>query len=292
MAFAGYPPPHHLLNDLGIETESFADARSVVRAPVTPFITGPDGGVRAGVIAVLVDMAGGVAGVRALWPDWMATADLSLQLVRPATGPVLCVRGKVVRRGRTTMVVEALVVNVLPDGSDQVDETGAPSPVAWATLSFAVLPRKDPAPTTEGSPPIPGRSAFVGDGLDRQVNEALGLSVLSSEEGRVSLPVATYLENSFGAVQGGVVALLGEAAGAVALRAADGPETGPVVVTDLSVAYLSLGRVGPITTRARVLAAPSGAAGGCAVVELFDEGVDHRLNAVINVRGHTALSPA
>ena len=56
------------------------------------------------------------------------------------------------------------------------------------------------------------------------------------------------------------------------------------VVTDLQVAYLALGRVGPIVSRARVLDGGRAGIGGSAVVELLDEGADGRLTTVVNVR--------
>ena len=55
-----------------------------------------------------------------------------------------------------------------------------------------------------------------------------------------------------------------------------------MVVTDLQVAYLALGKVGPIVSTVRVLATgPDGRAG--AVVELRDAGADDRLTTVVNV---------
>lgn len=55
-----------------------------------------------------------------------------------------------------------------------------------------------------------------------------------------------------------------------------------MVVTDLQIAYLALGRVGPITSRVRVLGTgPTGRAG--AMVELRDPGAEDRLTTVVNV---------
>ena len=106
------------------------------------------------------------------------------------------------------------------------------------------------------------------------------MSVPDAAAGRVSLPVHPYLHNSIGAVQGGAMALLGEVAAAEALGAAAGLPAASMVVTDLQVAYLTLGRVGPIVTRTTVLDAVAGSDGdgaaapmtGSAVVELVDTG--------------------
>ena len=56
------------------------------------------------------------------------------------------------------------------------------------------------------------------------------------------------------------------------------------MVTDLQVAYLALGRVGPIVSRVRKLDGGGGASGGSAVVELLDQGAGGRLTTVINAR--------
>ncbi len=55
-------------------------------------------------------------------------------------------------------------------------------------------------------------------------------------------------------------------------------------MTDLQVAYLSLGRVGPIVSRSRRLDAGGGPSAGSAVVELLDRGAGDRLTTVMNVR--------
>ncbi len=290
MVVGGYPPARHFLSDLGMEAEVTTESSARVRIPVTPHITGPDGGVRAGVLATLVDVVGGSAALRSLHPDWMATADLTLQVVRPAIGPYVEARATVLRRGRTTLVVEALVFDVDRDGSD-VDGDGpdagadgpAGSPAAWASMTFAVLPGRDVPHIQDPSSELPSRWAFTGGGLEGPVADVLSISVDDAASGQVSLPVREYLRNSFGAVQGGVMATLGEMA-AVELLAADAGFAGLPVVTDLQVAYLSLGRVGPIVSRSRRLDAGGGPSAGSAVVELLDRGAGDRLTTVINVR--------
>jgi acyl-coenzyme A thioesterase PaaI-like protein len=253
-----------------------------VRTRVTPQVLAADGGVRIGVLATLVDVAGGAVAARVLQPDWMATADLSIALVGPPVGPWVEARGSLLRRGRTTLVVEALVVAVDEDGSELVVDGRAPDPVAWASMTFAVLPAKEADPTVRVPSELPDRWAFTGQGLTVPVLEALPVTVLDAAAGRVSVPARPYLHNSFGAVQGGVIALVAEAAGAEALGAAQGRGSSDMVVTDLQIAYLALGRVGPIVSSARVLdRGPDGRSG--AVVELRDAGAHDRLTTVVNV---------
>ncbi len=288
MTVGGYPPPGHYLGDLGFTTEVHSDTTAVARTRVTPFVSGGDGGARAGVLATLVDVVGGLLGVRILRPDWMATADLTLQLARPAVGPLVEARAELVRRGRTTMVIEAVVVNVDDDGNE-VLEGGTAAPVAWSTLTFAILPGGNRTATQALPFDLPTKMDISGQGLDRPLLEALGVTVEDSAAGRVSLPVHPYLHNSIEAVQGGAMALLGEVAAAEALGAAAGRPAESMVVTDLQVAYLTLGRVGPIVTRATVLDGDRSRSGmGSVVVELIDAGADDRLTTVVNARGMPA----
>jgi uncharacterized protein (TIGR00369 family) len=276
----GYPPAHHLLTDLGMEGEVVSPTEVHLRMAVTPHVLGPDGGVRAGVLATVVDVVGGSVALRAAGRQRMATADLVVEMVCPARGPRIEARASLRRRGRTTLVVEAVVF-----------ETSATSdlPVAWASMTFSLLPEKretegDESASVDVVPEMPMRWAFTGDGFEQPVLESLGIEVIDPLAGRLSMPALPYHRNSFGAVQGGAMALLAEAAGAEAMRAARGPDAAPFAVTGLQVAYLALGRDGPITSQARVLD-PSAGSDSCAVVELAEAGSDGRVTTHVNVAG-------
>ena len=79
-------------------------------------------------------------------------------------------------------------------------------------------------------------------------------------------------------MQGGAVATIVDAAAEAAARAATSE---PLVVTDLQITYLALGRTGPIRTRVDVLGtAPAHAT---ARVELTDAGADGRVTAIARV---------
>ncbi len=284
MGFSAYPPVEHLLADMGMEAEVTTEETARVRTRVTPFVTTADGGVRAGVLATLVDIVGGAIAARVLRPDWLATADLAVQRTGPVHGSWVEARGSVLRRGRTTLVIEALVVSLDDDGRE-VEVDGAPAgPVAWASMTFAVLPARNPSSPVQMAGDLPVRWSFDGGSLSVPVLDALPVEVLDGPAGTVALAVRPYLHNSFGAVQGGVIALVAEAAGAEAIGAASGGDGSSVVVTGLQVAYLALGRVGPVVTSTRVLGTgPDGH--GSAVVELRDSGADDRLMTVVNVVG-------
>ncbi len=282
MPFDDYPPPQHLLGDLGMEAEITTETTARVRTRATHHVAAADGGVRAGVLATLVDVVGGAIAARVLRPDWLATADLTLQVAGPVAGPWVEARGSVVRRGRTTLVIEALVVSVEEDGTDALVDGRPAGPVAWASMTFAVLPARNPSSSVQAAGGLPVRWAFSGGSLEGSVLEALPVTVEDAAEGRVTVPVRPYLWNSFQAVQGGVMALVAEAAAAAALGAARGLPPTAMVVTDLQIAYLALGRIGPITSRVRILeTGPTGRAG--AMVELRDPGAEDRLTTVVNV---------
>ncbi len=311
MTIAGYPPAKHILGDLGIEAEVTTLTTAAVRIRATPAVLDAAGGVRAGVLAILVDVVGGAVAIRSVLPDWMATADLTLQMVGLADGPFVEARATILRRGRTTLVVEALVFNVAEDGPEVGEPVvdGAPGPVAWATMTFTILPGRGGASTMARPAEPPVRWVFEGEALAVPVVDALSISVLDGAAGRVSMPALEYAANSFGAVQGGVMALLADVAGAEAVGAAHSAHTAhsdhaahsdheahsdlgaPVVVTDLQVAYLSLGRVGPIESRTTVFDSDRGHPPRSATVELVDTGADGRLTTVVSV-GTLAVADA
>lgn len=262
-ALGEYPPPGHVLGALGIEVLVDEERAARARLEAGPHVAGPDGSVRAGVVATLVDVVGGAIGARELHPDWMATADLTVHRVGSFAGPLVEAAGSVVRRGRSTMVVRS-EVRVGPAGDGPM--TG--EPVAVATTTFAVLTARGGAGPVALAPP-PARTRFAGPALGQPVVDAVGLSVRDEASGVVVLPLAAHVRNSFGALQGGVTALVAEVSAASALRRALGRTP---TVADLHLTYLAVPRVGPVTATAEVLVAPPGAGWGTARVTLVDVG--------------------
>lgn len=258
---APYPPPEHVLRDLALEVESRPDDTATGWLRVTPHVVGADGAIEPGALAMLVDVLGGGLSIRAVLPDWAATADLALQLLRADVTPGDVVRAdaRVVRKGRTTLVTE-------------VDIRVGDSTLGWGSMTFSVLPRRDDTLAWNGSSNEVTRTAFGADadGFTRPLADAVGATVV--RPGVVALPYSEYVRNSFGAVQGGVVAMLGALAGRDALG---GAKAGPVL--DLHVAYLAQARTGPIVATAEVLA-PSAAS-----VRLVDAGAGDRLTTIVHV---------
>ena len=100
------------------------------------------------------------------------------------------------------------------------------------------------------------------------------------------MPIGDWSRNSLGAIQGGAVATIIDAAAEAATRAATSE---PLVVTDLQITYLALGRIGPIRTRVDVLAASPGHA--TARVELVDAGAESRVTTLARVVATRSLRP-
>lgn len=241
-------------------------------------LCGDDGALRAGSLTTLVDVIGGGLAAVTARPDWIATADLTLHVLRAATPETTSsveARAQVLRAGRTTVVLEVDVVDVVERR------------VALATMSFAVLPRRADNPDVDalraagdgpasGTPPAAAGASRLGPGaLERPYLDRLGVRVVDRAGGVVEVPVTDWSRNSMGAFQGGAVGAVLEAAAEAAARTATGRE---LVVTDLHTTYLSFGRVGPLRTRARVLAAAPHRAVTC--VDLVDTGSGSRLMAV------------
>jgi uncharacterized protein (TIGR00369 family) len=264
---AVYPPDHHLLRDLRFSFEHDADGRrSRAWMPVVRELCTDLGHARAGVLATLVDVIGGGLAASAAAPGWIATADLTLHLVGAARpGSVVEARAEVLRAGRTTVVLEVALV-------DEHERN-----VGIATMSFAVLPRREANPEVDRVRDSPSTMATARSRLDRPLLEELGVQVRDPARGVIEVPVTDWSRNSMGSMQGGVVATVAEVAAETALRAATNEQ---LVVTDLQVTYLGFGRVGPVRTTAEALGTGDGH--GSARVELVDAGAESRQMTVVH----------
>jgi len=270
---AVYPPERHLLRDLRFTFEHDpARTRSRAWMPVVPEVCTDQDGARAGALATLVDVIGGGLAAGAAAPGWIATADLTLAVVAAARpGSTVEARGQVLRMGRTTVVIEVALVD------EREHDVGI------ATMSFAVLPRRDTNPVADDLHAGPPTMATAASRMAGPLLDLLGLEVVDAARGVVEAPVIDWSLNSMGAMQGGVVATVAEAAAEAALRLATGR---PVVVTDMYVTYLGFGRVGPVRSTVDVLGRATGH--GAARVELFDTGAENRQMTVV----HTVASDA
>jgi uncharacterized protein (TIGR00369 family) len=254
-----YPPERHLLRDMRMSFDHSEDGVSRAWLPIVPELCGDDGAVRAGALTTLVDVVGGGLAAATAQPNWIATADLTLHLSAVATGGMVEARARVLRAGRTTVVLE-------------VDLHNDARVIGIATMSFSVLPRRDVNPDITATRPV-GLStmAFDGSALAGPLSELVGIEIVDAARGVVELPVRDWAKNSMGALQGGIVGAVVEASAEAALRHDTGQ---PLVVTDLQLTYLAFGKVGPLRTHADVLEASVDHA--VARVEMFDAGAESR----------------
>lgn len=262
---SGYPPDEHMLRDLRLSIERDAGG-SRVGLDVVPEMLGELGQLRAGILCILIDAAGGELGVRTARPNWVATSDMVVHQLAPCSAGRVEARPVLLRRTRATIVLE-------------VEVTGPEGALALATMTFAVLPARTPVQRMGAGAEEPRTDfALEGSRLRLPFLDAIGLQRIDDARGVVELPLTPYVGNSLGALQGGVVATLIDVAAEAAARVATGE---PWVSVDLAVNFLALGRVGPIRSRARLLRRD--AASALLRVELRDVGEDDRLLTVATV---------
>jgi uncharacterized protein (TIGR00369 family) len=273
-----YPPERHLLRDLRLTFEHGAgagrDRTSRAWMPVVPELSAADGAVRAGALATLVDVIGGGLAATVAQPDWIATADLTLHVFGAATDGAVEARARVAHAGRTTIVIEV----------ELYDESGGE--IGIATMSFAVLPRRDDNPDVSASTTTSGSStmALAGSRLQTSLLDELEVRVIDAALGELEAPIGEWSRNSLGAMQGGAVATIVDAAAEAAATAASGE---PLVVTDIQLTYLALARVGPLRTHTEVLGNTPGAV--TMRVELIDTGAGSRVTSVARVVATSSL---
>jgi len=267
-----YPPSHHIVRDLQVVIDR-SQGDWAIRLPIVPAILDASGRPRVGVAAVIADMIAGQTAIREVSPSWIATSNLALQVGELPSEGSLVGHPKVLRKGATTIVIEVRL--------DHHDAHGAASgrPVGLATLGFAILPRRNALQAELHRSRASGEDtvyAPVGTGFARPLLESIGVRFDAADCAEVDLD--PYLQNTLGALQGGVVAILVEAA---AERLAASRIGGLVRVRGIELQYLKLGRKGPIRARARELA-PT-ASGMIVRVELDDRGDGEALLTVATV---------
>jgi acyl-coenzyme A thioesterase PaaI-like protein len=271
-----YPPPDHYLSDLGFRPTLGAE-ESRILLDVTPALCGPGGGVLLGVLATAIDMAAGGLSRRQAEPDWVATSDIAIELAAAIPVGPCRVECRLARRGRGLVTMEL----DLRAGHD-----GAAPRHGLATAAFAVLPnpgreqgsgprgdgRESVSPVASSvQPPAPSSPATIARAR-LPLAERLGIRLVDAGSGIVEADLGDYIRNTFGALQGGVVAVLGEAA----IVAATGRP-----LTALAVRYRSLGRTGPFRTGVELV---TGGLGAIARATLRDQGAGGAVVAVATGR--------
>lgn len=263
---ADYPPLKHMLRDLLISVEFQEKVRCTAQAPIVPEICTDEGGVHVGVIATLVDVLGASLAIRAIYPDWIATSSISVYTTRPATSNTIIASGAVIRAGQSIIVIDVDI----GEKSSMRDKSIAS--IGSAIMTFSRLPRRKDTIEVEIDSGNAATFAVQGSGLSRHYLEEIGLKVLDQDGGIVEINMSEYVRNSFHAIQGGIVALLADIAGQCAARAATGRQ---LITRDISIHYLSQGKVGPFQTAARVIRTTKDTA--LTRVRVVDKGANDRL---------------
>jgi acyl-coenzyme A thioesterase PaaI-like protein len=244
-----YPPEQHIIRDLRLETLKLALDHVLVFAPLQPNACGADGSLRLGAIGTMIDSAGAVVALTAATPDWIATADLAYTTSAPLrAGPAIC-SSRLVRAGATIIVVGVEVYD--GHGSDDIahaDLCGA------GLMTFSRIPAS--ASASAGNVDRAGNIgkrttiALASSGFETPPHDKMGLRVVDAHNGAVEVDKGDYVRNSFGAINGGAICMIFEAAAEQAARAAG---ERAYVARDLHVHYLAQAKSGPARTSARVL---------------------------------------
>ncbi len=236
--------------------------------PIVPEILSDPGAVCAGALATLVDVYCGGLALDVAHPNWLATLDLSLHVLRPLVKGNVVARGSVLRAGRQTVVLEVSL------SDDAGTEAGL------ATMTYAILERRPDTPQyARDFAPKRSELALPGSGLSAPFAEQIGIRVVDAAAGHAELEMRDYVVNSLSALQGGAAATLVDVASAALGRELLGR---PVTTTDLEVHYLALGKLSPIRTNARVLLCQDRSA--ALRVEVRESGPDARLCYVATTR--------
>ncbi len=206
------------------------------RAPIDDHLRNAAGGLRTGALLTSLDSLGGLLSGLSVHPRWIVTTSMSTTVTTVTHAGPLRMHGRVLRRGRNTVVT----------GLDVVDEGTDDRVVAAAIMSCSVLdpgdrdlhferPYSTPMPAPR--PDAPGPEEFF---------------CIEPGDGPVTtLRLADHLRNPWGILHGGAVATLAEVAACRAVEARGTP--GPLAASDTVIHYLQPNRVGPIEARGEVL---------------------------------------
>jgi len=241
-----YPPEHHLLRDLAVTTERVSPELTICSSPLVPAIAHASGRPRVGALAAIIDLAGAATALSSVRPDWIATADLSFTSSEPVLEGPIVVAAHLVRAGTNVVVVRVDV----GDGRGS-DDVATMRPAGRGLMTFARIPGSASAASARVVPATsPKQSmALAKSGFRLPLFAQLGIRVLDAARGAVEVDRTDYTRNSFGSLNGGVVAIAADAAAEALVGAMGQPFEG----VDISVNYLSQTRSGPGRTAATLL---------------------------------------
>jgi acyl-coenzyme A thioesterase PaaI-like protein len=229
--------------------------------------------MRISVLALVADMMGGLVAHVSSQHDWVFTTDLSVR------APILRAPERLVGSGTPLRVGKSSIHSEV----HMVDETGAL--FAYSQVGFVRVARRygdNPQPDVESA----AERWYDRPRITEPLDVAAGVEIVDAACGAVEVELHDRLRNPAGAMQGAMVALVGEiAAESMATHHLGTPQ----VVTDLDVRYLAMGRVGPVYSRAWFVGEP---AHGTVHVELRDRGNGDRVMTALLARTTSAPGAA
>ena len=264
-----YPPKQHIIRDLAPVIERNAEGAEIL-LPVVPELLDDGGRLRAGSAAMIVDIIAGEYAIREVLPNWVATSNMSLQLgLLPSEG-TLRARPRLLRRGKTTAVLEVSLDHL---------ESGKSN--GLSTVAFSILPGRSEFQTRAHwvEEPEPRTTfALSGSGFRKPLLEMLDVRFDPADTSVLRIEMSPYVVNTLGAIQGGVVAMAIDAA---ADHYATSVLGAAPYVRSLEIHYLKLAKIGPVRAQVRTI---SELQNGLALrVELRDEGQSDVLLTVASV---------
>lgn len=253
-----YPPESHALRDLPFEIEAISREHYRAHVDLDRGLA-PDGVVSVGAIATVADVVSGALCGGAIAPDWMATSALSLHLGDLPRSGMMHVEARTARLGRSALVIQ-LTLLAAGTSSAEPSSTGTGAAAGEGLAAFTRLPRRDTNLDIASSGPAVGERtsmALANSGLVDTFESALGCVVTNAASGATLTPVVPYVQNSFGAVNGGIVAALADisARSVVDARLPPAAAQAGSRTTDVSVQYLSQVRSGSVRTTAQIVRA-------------------------------------
>ncbi len=237
-----YPPYGHILRHIELDQRFDGSGTLFTSMPAPSDLFDAGGYLRVGALAVLVDAAAGVLSHEQVRPDWLATTDMKLHCVRPTAAAGIESTTRVIRAGKRTILTESILG----------DEDGE---VARAWVTYARLPRRDDTPEVETDHESNRRIHHL---EDPEIERANGRPPLDDYIGMRFDPNELVIEvehnprirNSFGSIQGGVVAALVERMSTLSAERTLGR---PARALDLHVHYLEQSTTGPFRIEGNVL---------------------------------------
>jgi acyl-coenzyme A thioesterase PaaI-like protein len=237
-------------------------------APYPEIVHG--GVVHISVLTLMADMLGGWVATQYADGDWVFTTDLSVRAPERRVPALLVATAKAQRVGKKNVATEVWLH----------DERG--SLFAYSHVGFVRMGRR---PGDNPNPDFALAAAQWGTRprITRPFVDEAGIAVVDAATGSVEVELRDVLRNPAGAMQGAMVAFVGE----VAAEALATHHLGALqVVTDIDVRYLAMGRIGPIVSRAEFIGDPMH---GAVSVELRDRGNDDRLMTALLIRTAPAV---